>query len=182
MKFIFFFILLLPQTCIHAQQKIPPGDHTDNFKITNGKLSWEKAYTSDLSYKEVVANVKSAGVIDDINTSSSSTITGNVQPFRASLKELGLTSNNTKMYISSMEFKGVVTIKKTSEGYHVVFDQLFAQTPKGTSFMKNDFSEKAYPIELYTIKKGDFDSKKFKGEPAYILNYTFNNIFEPLFY
>lgn len=174
-------ICLMAAGMVAAAQKDMPKDFVNgNFKSQDKAVTWEKQYSTELSFKDVAANLKMSGLIEkpDIDEPL---MYGNMVPYMIDYKAAGATGMGTKPYIDQMKYKSFVTIKKTDSVYTVTIKKITTEMDTGVTMLGIDTKGMTWNFEEWAInKKGEW-LYSFKGKPAYTLDYAFNRMFEPIF-
>ena len=148
---------------------------TKGFKISNGKLIWQKVYECNDSINQVVSNLKRGGILKEIEISDG-TVTGSLKDIDSDYKGAGFSRGLTPMYLISDRLTCFVLIEFKKEKYRVTVKNM-----QLVNVLENPISKvgESEPIESYALKKKNTAFKDiFLKDAATILNYTFNKIFD----
>lgn len=180
------FILLIALFCVNiciAQKDYDPiygapknkKVDTQGFKISNGKLIWQKVYECKDSINQIVSNLKRGGILKGIEISDG-TVTGSLKNIDSDYKGAGFSRGLTPMYLISDRLTCFVLIEFKKEKYRVTIKNMQLINVLESPINKIGESE---PIESYALKKKNTAFKDtFLKDAATILNYTFNKIFD----
>lgn len=149
--------------------------NTQEFKISNGKLIWQKIYECKDSISQIAKKLKNDGILKEIEITEN-TITGSLKDIDADYKGAGFSRGLTPMYLISDRLTCFVLIDFKKDKYRVTIKNIQLTNVLESPISKVGESE---PIETYALKKKNTTFKDvFLKDAATILNYTFNKIFE----
>ena len=151
---ILFFAVFIANLC-HAQDSM-------NFKIIDGEVVWQKVYESKDSINQIIKRLN--------------VLTAIIKDLDADYKGAGFSRGMAPMFLISDKITGSVTIDFKDGKYRATIKHMKMENKIATPISKIGETE---PIETYALKKKNTIFKSgFLTDPAIILDYTFNKIFE----
>jgi len=174
--------LFCVNTCIAQKDYDPARKNSKNnlpneqvFKISDGKLIWQKVYECKDSINQIVSNLKRGGSLRGIDVTDN-VATGSLKDIEVDYKGAGFSRGTLPIYITSHHLSCFVVIDFKKGKYRITIKNIqLTDVPEGSI---NKFGE-SEPIETYALKNKNTEFRDlFIKAPATILNYTFNKIFE----
>ena len=148
---------------------------TNNFKIDNGKLVWQKVYETELTKNELIGELKSSGNFKNIEENENGILT-EIENLSLDFKGYGSSEMSTPMYIARNSVNSFVQIEFKEKRYRVTIKNI-----KLTRKYDDALSEQGEitDIEVFALKKRNTKFKSsFLKKPAKIINFTFEQITE----
>lgn len=154
---------------------------TENFKVANQQIEWQKIYESDKSSAELISMIKGTGKFK-VSDESEASISGTFENVPADYKGAGFTTMGTNIAIINSTVQGFFSVDFKDGKYRVTLKNL---NTKAISTVGQDLiipimeANALYSFEFLGLKKGtdDFNST-FKNKPVKIYDYTFTNLFD----
>lgn len=154
---------------------------TENFKVANQQIEWQKIYESDKSSAELISTLKGTGKFK-ISEESATAISGTFENVQADYKGAGFTTVGTNIAILNSTIQGYFAVDFKDGKYRVTLKNL---NTKAISTIGQDLiipimeANALYSFEYLGLKKGtdDFNST-FKNKPIKVYDYTFTNLFD----
>ena len=170
---ILFFLLLICSSCVFAQ--------IENFSASNRNLYWQKVYNTDLSYTDIkktiseVPKLKVLDVGDDY-------ISGEIIEYLMDYKGAGYTFMGTAMVLNeSNKFFSKFKLEYKEGRYRVMVSDIKSKGTQmslfssGLGLTDNGMTS----VEEMALKNGKDEFREaFKKQPAKIINYTLDRIFD----
>lgn len=150
------------------------AQETNNFKIENNSLIWQKVYGEKIPAEYIVKQLKSNGDIDNLEFSNNQ-LTGKLD-IPANYKSAGFSEMNIPMYIPRNNIVCAVTIVFKENRYRVTLRNI-----KLKATMEDPLTKigEVSNLDSYALKRGNSEFKnQFLKNPSKIYNYTFNKIFD----
>lgn len=156
-------------------------DTYNNFYIKDGSIVWNKKYSFNKPFSELVLLLKASGELRNIDTSASK-IFAELTPMDADYKGAGFKVMNTAIYISGGHINGFVMISMSDSLVDVsikkiVIEQAYTANKPGDLL----YSEKGERtnLEVYAINSKNQFKSNFKKDSK-IFDYSFNKLFSAL--
>ena len=147
-----------------------------SFTIQNKAVVWEKEYKTSLTFEQLTSQLRQSGSFTDIQTSGT-TLTARIENLEADYKGAGYKEMTTPMFIARSFINAFVVIEYGAGSYTVSVKKIMLEQMYSDGLTRQ--GEKT-SIETYALNRDKTDFKPaFKKSPATILDYTFQNLFEP---
>lgn len=154
-----------------------PLSDSSNFKIIQNVLVWQKIYTTTQNKSTIIKNIKTNGLLKNIEIIDSTTIKARIEGLNADYSGAGFSRGTTPMMLLGETISAPVIINIKQGRYRVTIKSIMLTTSMTTPLSEVGESE---PLETYVLKK-----KKTQFKPAFftavapILTHTFDKIFAP---
>lgn len=147
-------------------------DTINNFVFVDGDLYWQKIYSTELSFEDLIEHIQESGLIDGIEVAEDKVI-GSMKPIQADYKGAGYSEMSIPMYVPRHIYTGFVKVEFKEGRYRVTLQDILL-----TKRYDDGISEQGTEMELefFALSNGKL-SKNFKKKPSIILNYTFTKEF-----
>lgn len=166
--------LLSTQSFAQAPEQVKDSS---NFKIEQNTLVWQKIYTTTQNTSTIIKNIKTNGILKDIEIIDSTTVKARIEGLNADYAGAGFSRGTTPMMLLGETISAPVIINIKQGRYRVTIKNILLTTSITTPLSKVGESE---PIETYVLKKKNTQFKPaFFTTVAPILTHTFNKIFTP---
>jgi hypothetical protein len=151
----------------------------ENFSITNRDVIWEKVYSTNLKFKNISTNLKTAGIIEKPDIDSPM-IFGKLIPFDGDYKGTGYGFGETIFFISNGILSGYTTVEYLGNDTCKVTVKKIFHTTK-VSDASGWLAQQGNTMTLYDacVKKDKFKNN-FK-QIGRILDFTLSKFFDPIF-
>lgn len=146
---------------------------TDNFKIENGQVIWQKIYETDSTKEQLIGQIKSSGQFENISENGES-LTAEINQFSMDFKGYGVSEMSTPMYVSRSYVKAFALIEFKEERYRVTLKNIkFVQKYDDALSKEGETTD----IELFALKKRNTEFKSnFLSKPSKIMDFTFQKV------
>jgi hypothetical protein len=164
MKNLLIIIVLLTNIGTKAQ--------TNNFYLSDSKISWQKVYETSKSKTELMSSFTTAGIFEKKFKVVADTIFAQLKPHKTDPDKTG--TAGVPEPVNKTDFKGLVTIYFKDKEYKVVFQNILL-------IGRGDFLKKKEEkrIEEYFVRRTKSEyTPGFLKKPIRIYDITFNEIFE----
>ena len=146
----------------------------NNFYVENREIYWQKVYASDVSYDELINNIKESGKFQNIEFKINK-ISATTELIQADYKGAGYREMTVPIYISRSDIGGFVLIDIKDGKYRITFKNInFTQKYNDTLTKMGEQSR----IKDYAVNRKGLIKPGFNKEPSVILNHTFTPLFE----
>lgn len=166
MKKILLLLMFVPTLLFSQEEEI------FSFSVQDGNLIWQKIYETELSFDDVVSNIRQSGAIPNAEVTDDKII-GQTRLIDADIKGAGYKPFSVAIYINRNFYECFATIEYKEGRYRVTLKNITMiqkyDDPMGVEGQRER-------IELYTIG-GDGMKRSFVKKPAEILDYTFTKLF-----
>ena len=167
-KLLFILIAIIIANLCYSQD-------SKNFKIADGEVIWQKIYESKDNIDQIIKRLKTGGILKNIELLDNS-LTATIEDLDADYKGAGFSRGVTPMFLIANKITCSVTIDFKEGRSRITLKHMKLKNLIETPLSKIGEIE---PIETYALKKKNTIFKTvFLGDPATILNHTFNKIFE----
>jgi hypothetical protein len=131
---------------------------SENFKIENGSLYWQKVYQKD-SLMNVIDLYMNAG-----------NLTGDLKPFEADFKGAGYSEMKIPMYVPRTEIHGIISIETKKDRYRITIKDIkLVQSYDDGLSKKGDETA----LSFFAIKDNTSFRPNFLKSAIIIYNFTF---------
>ncbi|MGJ1499661.1 hypothetical protein ACR79R_20280 [Sphingobacterium spiritivorum] len=168
MRIIIFLFFLLPINLL-AQSE------SNNFKIDDTGLIWQRVFESNQSPKTIYANLKQQKELVNVELIDS-VIVGDISELSLMYKEAGLKWGNTAVYVSGMNTFASFKIDFKENRYRVTISGI-KMTMK-SSLERNRNNESFTSLQDIEVKNGIIKPGFLKKESV-AYNYSFIQLFKP---
>jgi hypothetical protein len=147
-----------------------------NFILSDGKLYWQKTYTTKLSVSEQIQAVKTLGILENVISESDRDISGITIKFDNDFKGAGFSEMLTPIYIARMNSFGSVIYQFKEGRFRVTFSEIKLRQEYYDSKTKEGTIQE---LILYAAKRDKSGWRNaFRGDASKILDYTYTKKFD----
>lgn len=148
-------------------------NQSHNFYLENGKIIWQKIFTTKLNFEQLVVQIKESGILKNTENIQGKII-GQTKLINPDFKGAGFRSSSVPILVLRYNLDGIAIIEFKKGKYRVTLKDLNL-----TDKYNNLYSRKGgTPIEKMVLKSGKNEFRKyFTKSPSKIFDYTFSKLF-----
>lgn len=162
--------IILITTLFFSYSATAQEQPTHSFKIENGRLIWQKVYTSGTTPADIVAAIRDKGVVKDIEFNDN-LLTGTLS-CPTKVKDAGFSPMNVPIY-TRYDVTGTVSVQFKDGRYRVSLRNIVI-----VSDQVHDLLDPTTELDQFALKKDKSAFKPgFLKAPCAIYEYTFNEVF-----
>ena len=136
----------------------------NNFKYTNGNLTWQKVYTTNATTNNIVKSLKTTGIIKNI-TEFNNSFTGTIENLELDYRGFGKTGINTPFYIVNNYLECFILVELKENKYRVTLKEIKLKQITSVGSQNNPFSSESgelTELSFYTLKGIKNNKPSFK--------------------